>query len=280
MDSDIPNEYVDDEYLIMLHEKLKNAKEKRKKCEMDNELLEGRVKCLKNEEEKTLKKIEITQKKTREKVLSLEKQNQERLEMERIKEERIQEQENQKRRNIEQRYQRENIKIMKNEKIKNNQEEAKLYKQKTQEDLMYLNVRKNEDINKKRNVVDYIKSQHNLNEERKRAVELEKKNAIQIDLENKIQMERQIKEENDVKIEKLERDEQEIILKINEITKMHKQLVMEFQNLISGDMNYDENPEGYNNSYIEPSLSKNHSSSSYGKMPQQNNYYQNQNVNY
>ena len=66
-------------------------------------------------------------------------------------------------------------------------------------------------------------------------------------------------------------------MKINNITKMHKQLVLEFQKLFNGDMNYEEDyGEGnYNNSYLEPSLSKNHSSSSYGRLPQNNNYYQN-----
>lgn len=276
-----PNQSLDDDYLLLLHEKLKNAKEQRKKCELDNEILEGRVKCLKNEEEKTLKKIERTQKKTREKVLDIERHNQEKIELEKIKEQRLIEHENQKRKNIEQKFQRDNLKNMKNEMIRNNQEEAKIYKQKTQEDLKYLNFRKNEDINQKRNVVDYIKSQHFLNEERKRAIELEKKNAIQIDLEDRIQLEIKIKEENEAKIGKLEQEEQEIMAKINNITRMHKQLVMEFQKLFNGDMNYEDNYDpNYNNSYLEPSLGKSHSSSSYGKLPQNSNVNQNANYNY
>ena len=79
-----PYQSIDDDYLLLLHEKLKNAKEQRKKCEQDNELLEGRVNCLKNEEEKTLKKIEATQKKTREKLLDIEKHKQPRPEKERV----------------------------------------------------------------------------------------------------------------------------------------------------------------------------------------------------
>ena len=53
MDPIIPEQFVDDDYLVMLHERLRQAKEQRKKCEMNNEMLESRVKCLKNEEEKS-----------------------------------------------------------------------------------------------------------------------------------------------------------------------------------------------------------------------------------
>ena len=59
----ISNEPIDDEYLYQLHAKLKLMKDQRKQYEKDNLLLNGRVQCLKNEHEKTLKKIELTKKK-------------------------------------------------------------------------------------------------------------------------------------------------------------------------------------------------------------------------
>jgi hypothetical protein len=69
----IPNEPIDDEYLYQLHAKLKLMKDQRKQYERDNLLLNGRVQCLKNEHEKTLKKIELTKKKTKDRVFSIER---------------------------------------------------------------------------------------------------------------------------------------------------------------------------------------------------------------
>ena len=48
--------YIDDNYIYELHKKLKLMKEQRKLSEKENKSLNGRVNCLKNEYEKTLKK--------------------------------------------------------------------------------------------------------------------------------------------------------------------------------------------------------------------------------
>ena len=61
---------LDDDYLISLHRHLQLIKKERIKAEQDTQLLDGRVKCLKNEQEKTLKKIAVTRKKTEDKELA------------------------------------------------------------------------------------------------------------------------------------------------------------------------------------------------------------------
>ena len=58
------NEILDDDYLIQLHRILQDMKNKRKEAERDANILDGRLKCLRGEEEKTLKKIEVTRRKT------------------------------------------------------------------------------------------------------------------------------------------------------------------------------------------------------------------------
>ncbi len=57
------NEVLDDDYLLQLHEYLKEMKKQRKQAEQDANLLDGRLRCLRDEEKKTLKKIEVTRKK-------------------------------------------------------------------------------------------------------------------------------------------------------------------------------------------------------------------------
>ena len=60
-------EVLDDDYLVQLHQYLIQMKEERKKAEQDANLLDGRIRMLKQEEDKKLKQIEVTRKKTREK---------------------------------------------------------------------------------------------------------------------------------------------------------------------------------------------------------------------
>jgi hypothetical protein len=90
-----------------------------------------------------------------------------------------------------------------------------------------------EEINNKKNNVYFIKSQHYLNEERKKAIELSKKNDIKIDLENKLNLELELKKENEKKIKELLNLENEILIRIQNTTTMHRQLIEEFEKLFS-----------------------------------------------
>jgi translation initiation factor RLI1 len=58
------NDILNDDYLVQLHKYLQQMKEERIKAEKDTQFLDNRVNCLKNENEKTLKKIEVNRRKT------------------------------------------------------------------------------------------------------------------------------------------------------------------------------------------------------------------------
>ena len=62
------DEILDDDYLLQLHKYLQEMKKQRKQAEQDANLLDGRLRCLRDEEKKTLKKIEVTRKKTEKKM--------------------------------------------------------------------------------------------------------------------------------------------------------------------------------------------------------------------
>ena len=68
------DEILDDDYLIQLHQYLQEMKRQRKQAEQDADLLNGRLRVLKDEEQKTLKKIEVTRKKTENKMNRLQAQ--------------------------------------------------------------------------------------------------------------------------------------------------------------------------------------------------------------
>ena len=68
------DEILDDDYLLQLHQYLQEMKKQRKQAEQDADLLNGRLRVLKDEEQKTLKKIEVTRKKTENKMNRLQAQ--------------------------------------------------------------------------------------------------------------------------------------------------------------------------------------------------------------
>ena len=50
------DEVLDDDYLLQLHQYLQEMKKQRKQAEQDANLLDGRLRCLRDEEKKNLKK--------------------------------------------------------------------------------------------------------------------------------------------------------------------------------------------------------------------------------
>ena len=66
-------QFIDDDYLLHLHQRLVQTKELRKISENGVKILNGRVRCLKDENQKTLNKIYKTSKKVNEKLLNIER---------------------------------------------------------------------------------------------------------------------------------------------------------------------------------------------------------------
>ncbi len=259
------NQPIDDEYIYQLHEKLKLMKDQRKQFEKDNLLLNGRVQCLKNEHEKTLKKIELTKKKTKDRVISIERKKSQSNEKIKLKKQREEDLKNLKIKNLNQKSQIEyGINFKREERISSNHREAKLLKeqQKTNEELIK-NLELEEQFQKKEKA-DAIKSQHYLNEERKKAIEIAKKNEIKNDLENKLQMELKLKEENDIKIKQLTQLENDILNRIKDTTNMHRHLIEEFEKLFHGNndsedltLSYSSKNNNFNNNRTYSSKSSN-----------------------
>ena len=68
------DEYLDDDYLIQLHHELKKTKQQRKQAEQDTNLLDNRIKCLRNEEIKAIKRNEQMKRTTDKKINSIQQQ--------------------------------------------------------------------------------------------------------------------------------------------------------------------------------------------------------------
>ena len=68
---------LNDDYLLQLHRYLLEKKKQRVQAEKDANLLDCRLRCLKDQEETTLKKIEVKRKQTTQKKQTLQQQEEE-----------------------------------------------------------------------------------------------------------------------------------------------------------------------------------------------------------
>ena len=69
-------QFIDDDYLLHLHQRLGQTRELRKIAENGIKILNSRINCLENENQRTLSKINITYKKTNNKLLTMEQKKQ------------------------------------------------------------------------------------------------------------------------------------------------------------------------------------------------------------
>jgi hypothetical protein len=212
-----------DLYLLELHKRLTSMKKERKKAEQDATLLDNRLKLLKGEEDKTLKKIEVTRKKTQEKMTSLQKQEEYLRQKMELKEQKERDIENKKEQNNKLKNDLTmNITLKREMKMRQIMEEAamlKAQKRNNEELLKYIKI---EEMSNNKSRAEYIKSQKEMVEEKRKAIELEKKNKIKMDLERKIIEEQRMKEEADSMLINLEQEEIEIMKRIRTTTQVHK----------------------------------------------------------
>ena len=95
------------------------------------------------------------------------------------------------------------------------------------------NYQKIEDLQNKKTQADYIKSQHIIAEEKRRAIELEKKNRIKRELEQKILEEENRIREAEIRKDNLEKEENEIMQSIKATTQKHEAIVQDYERLTS-----------------------------------------------
>ena len=170
------DEILDDDYLLQLHQYLQEMKKQRKQAEQDADLLNGRLRVLKDEETKTLKKIEVTRRKTENKMNQLQAQEEE---LKRKMEFRNRKQQELERLRLQNKKMKENNRLaimMKAEERRRQMEEdirnLKETRKNNEELRKYMEV---EELSNKKTQADYIKSQQIIAEEKRRAIELEKK---------------------------------------------------------------------------------------------------------
>ncbi len=216
-------EFDEDVYLAELHRKHAALKDERKKAEQDAFVLVNRLKLLKGEETKTIKKIEVTKKKTSEKMANLIAAEENLKQKLALKEEKEKEVESKKISNNKIKTELNLSLMMKRElKMKQITEEAKLLKEQKKLNQEMLSYIKNEEQVNNKSKAEYIKNQHIQLEEKKRAIELEKKQKIRAELEKKLYEELLLKEQAENKITDLEQEEIDIMRKIRTTTQVHK----------------------------------------------------------
>ena len=239
----------EDLYMQELYLRLTQMKQERKQAEENAKLLDNRLNLLKGEEIKTLKKIEITKKKANDKFQNLKFIAQNRnikLEAKKKKEKDLI-------------LKKEQNKLM-NKTIKNNteknkeklkrqiEEEAKLLKIQKIYNKQLINFLNEEKMNENKAKCANIKNEKIYYNEKKRILENEKKRKLREELEKKLIEEYKLKEIAENKRIKAEKQEIEIIKKLQNTTKLQQNITDEFEKMnIDSVMRGDY--ENFNNKY-------------------------------
>lgn len=239
----------EDLYMQELYLRLTQMKQERKEAEENAKLLDNRLNLLKGEEIKTLKKIEITKKKANDKFQNLKFIAQNRnikLEAKKKKEKDLI-------------LKKEQNKLM-NKTIKNNteknkeklkrqiEEEAKLLKIQKIYNKQLINFLNEEKMNENKAKCANIKNEKSYYNEKKRILENEKKRKLREELEKKLIEEYKLKEIAENKRIEAEKQEIEIIKKLQNTTKLQQNITDEFEKMnIDSVMRGDY--ENFNNKY-------------------------------
>ena len=231
--------FIDEEYLLHLHQRLGQTRELRKIAENGIKILNARINCLESENKRTLSKINITSKKTNNKLLTLEqKRNHSKEKMEHLKK-----LENDlkilKKRNQNLKIERDNglINSRKNV-ISKNRQKGKISK-KEKEDIS--NIKKMYEMNEqsiKKNRVENLKNELIPNNKIKQMVEISKKEKMIQDLENRINYELNRKEELEEDINKMIQDEKDTLERIKKLDQIQKKVFADFQKALSSGNDY------------------------------------------
>ena len=223
------NDLSEDDYILALHRKLDQKKEIRKISEQGVKILDGRVRCLKDENKKTLAKIDLARKKTEEKVLVLEynkSRSKEKKEYLQKKEDdlKLQKQKNRHQKLVTQTNlinNRENL-ILKNQKKGQISKAQKVNNE---------NIKRENELNTKifkKNKIEVIRNQSIISNQKKKLLDIEKKEKLIKDLEKKIKIEQQKKKEYEDELNQLTNIENEIMSRILHNKEMQKKLIVDF----------------------------------------------------
>ena len=230
IESSHPPTLWDDEYILELHKKLEEKKELRKISEQNVKILNGRVRCLKNENKKICAKIDMTKKKTKEKERAINNHRSRSKEKQDLQEKKQNDLNLLKLKNKHQKLvtqtnlinTRENL-LLKN-KIKGQISKA----QKVDNE----NIKKENELSNKlinQNKMEIIKNQINNHSQRKKIAEIKKKEELIKNLEEKIILESKKKKELEEEMKKLNIIENEILDRIHSNNEMQRKLIENFE---------------------------------------------------
>ena len=231
-------QFIDDDYLLHLHQRLVQTKELRKISENGVKILNGRVRCLKDENQKTLNKIYKTSKKVNEKLLNIErKKSQSKEKMERIK--RLENELNLlKNKNMNQKIDRDNGLINSRKKVlSENKIKGRISKKEKDEICNIKLMNELNEKNLKKNKIEVIRSQAAQKIQKRRMTEIEKKEGIIKDLEQKINYEINKKKELEEEINKMLKEESETFERINKTNEMQKKIFSDFEKILRDNSN-------------------------------------------
>jgi len=227
-------QFIDDDYILQLHQRLAQTRELRKISENGVKILNGRVRCLKEENQKTLAKINLTSKKTNDKLLTIERKRSQSKE----KIERAKKLEKDlfilKERNNNKKIERDNGLINSRKKvISENKIKGKISK-KEKKDIDNIKIMNElNEKNIKKNKIEVIRSQAIQKNQKKKMMEIEKKEGIIKDLEEKINYEINKKKELEREINKMLQDENETLERIKQTNEMQKRIFEDFEKILS-----------------------------------------------
>ena len=226
--------FIDDDYLLQLHHRLNQAREQRKLSENGVKILNGRVRCLKDENQKTLSKINLTRQKTNDKLLTMErKKSQSKEKIERAK--KLDKELNKlKEKNYNKKMERDNGLINSRKKVMSeNKLKGKISKKEKQEIENIKTMNELNEKNIKKNKIEIIKSQAVQKNQKKKMIEIEKKEGIIKDLEEKIKYEIDRKKELELEINKMLKDESDTMERINQTNEMQKKIFDDFEKILN-----------------------------------------------
>jgi len=230
---DLDLENIDEDlYMQELYLRLSKMRQERKEAESNAKLLDNRLNLLKDEEKKAWKKIENTKKKANEKLQHLQhivQNNKIKVEAKKQKELEITKKKAQNKKMNED---IKNSTMIKREKLKKQiEEEAKLVKLQKMYNKQLLNFLNEEKVNQNKSKCAYIKSQKCFNEEKRKIMDHQKRMKLREELEKKLIEEYKLKEEAESKRSKAEKEELEMIKKLQTTTQIHQNINSELEKM-------------------------------------------------
>ena len=225
-----PPDFLDDEYILELHKKLEEKREQRKISEQNVKILNGRVRCLKDENKKMCAKIDLTKKKTKEKEIAINNHRSRSKEKEELQEKK---KKDLKILTLKNRYQKlitqTNLINTKENLFLKNKLKGQISKaQKIDNE----NIKKENELNTKiinKNKTEVARFQTNNNNQKKKIAEIKKKEELIKSLEAKINMENKKKKELEDEMKKLNIIENEILGRIYANNEMQRKLIENFE---------------------------------------------------